>query len=166
MLIGLRGTVSAFNVPILRGLGNSRGPLMLTGLGALLTALLVSIAAPLGLVAITLAMLARSVITWPIGASLVREATGLTMLEQARAGAAPIAAATVMGALVMALTYIIKAPTPWTEVAILTAAGAAVYVAVLFLLAPPRLRAQLVRLSVSALHKRKVPQSASKQRRA
>jgi O-antigen/teichoic acid export membrane protein len=154
MLIGLRGTVSAFTVPILRGLGNSRGPLVLTGVGTLLTAGLTALAAPFGLVAITLSMLLRSLATWPIGARLVRQATGLSMLEQARAGAAPIAAAGVMAALVAALAASVGSLQPWIEVAALVAIGAFAYPAVLYLLAPASLRSGLVSRLSNLLSKR------------
>lgn len=154
MLIGLRGTVSAFNVPILRGIGNSRGPLILTGVGALLTAVLTPLAAPLGLVAITLSMLARSLITWPIGADMVRKATGLGLVAQAGAGAAPVAAASIMAALVLALAAVFGLQATWGDVAMLTMFGAVAYAAALYLLAPAPLRSRLVRLPLRLLAKR------------
>jgi PST family polysaccharide transporter len=141
MLVGLRGSVSAFNVPILRGLGISRGPLILTSIGAASTAVLTPIAAPFGLAAITLSMLVRSMITWPIGAHFVRQATGLGFVEQARAGSRPVAAASLMAVLVWLFVHFAAGRLQGAfVVAIAAAIGATLYIGMLAFLAPEAVR--------------------------
>jgi O-antigen/teichoic acid export membrane protein len=141
MLVGLRGSVSAFNVPILRGLGDSRGPLIISGVGAALTALLTPIAAPFGLAAITFSMLVRSMVTWPIGAHFMRLATGLGLVDQARAGARPIMAAGLMAGLVWLFVFLATGRLQNLPVVVIAAAlGAMVYCGTIAVLAPEAVR--------------------------
>lgn len=96
LFIGLRTTTGMFNIAILRGVGQSAQPLILLGLGAILNLALVLPLSAFGVAGIATAILIRTYATWPLGLWMVKRATGLGVITQARAGATAFAAALMM----------------------------------------------------------------------
>jgi O-antigen/teichoic acid export membrane protein len=86
LIRGIRLTTGAFNVGILRGAGHSGAPLVLLGSGLILNLLLIPPAAAFGLTGIALAMLARTLLTWPVGVVFIRRATEISAKAQVMAG--------------------------------------------------------------------------------
>jgi hypothetical protein len=56
-----------------------------------------------GAAGVAAAVVARTFATWPLGAALIKRATGLSYAEQGRAGGAALASAAIMAASVFAL---------------------------------------------------------------
>ncbi|MDQ8726750.1 lipopolysaccharide biosynthesis protein [Bradyrhizobium sp. LHD-71] len=135
LLIGIRSAISAFNGGVLRGLGRPDLQLGMLAIGATATLVMVPIAAPYGVAAVGGAILARSFLTWPIGAAHIQRLTGLPLRTQARLGLEALIAASVMGAFILTLQQLF-AWTPWVMIAISLSAGPLVYLGCFAALAP------------------------------
>lgn len=137
LLLGLRQATSTLQAAVLRGAGHADRHLVLAALGVVLTLALVVLAAPFGVGLVGVAMLARGYLVWPVAASMIRAATGLSLRTQAQVGMVPTLAALAMGLVVwLALPLATQA---WPLALALVAAvalGAAIYVAMLGLLSP------------------------------
>lgn len=105
LLMGVRSATATFNSGVVRGLGRPDLQMVTVAAGAALTVILVPLAAPFGLVAVTLAVAARRFATWPISARQVARLTGLAPREQAGLALPNLLAALVMAALVLALHW-------------------------------------------------------------
>jgi len=137
LLIGIRSSASTFNIAILRGVGMSREPILITAVSAVLTAIMTAIAAPFGVLAVATAILLRSYSTWPLGAWYVKRAIGLGIVDQAKAGALPVAAALVMAVIVYG--FVIAANDPlgaWPTIALAPLLGVPLYALLLRIVAP------------------------------
>jgi lipopolysaccharide exporter len=141
LLCGTRTATGVFNVSILRALDRADLPIRLLGAGVLLHALLIPPLAAWGLSGVALAILLRTLSTWPLGCLYVRRASGLPIRRQLAAGAPALGAALAMaGGLVLLGQAWAHAIAPWVQLLAGVAAGVALYVAALALLSPATLR--------------------------
>lgn len=99
MLLGLRSSMSIVQVSVVRGMGRADWHLGANAAALVLTLVLVSAALPHGLLAVTGAIVARSMLMWLPYAWFVRQLTGLTPGQQSRAVAGPGLAALAMAAI-------------------------------------------------------------------
>lgn len=141
LLCGVRTATGVFNVSILRALGRADLPLALLGAGLLLTAVLVPAFASWGLTGVMLAVLLRTLATWPLGCWLVAKVTGIGVRRQLAAGAPALWSAAAMAAVLWALlTNGSAGLPPGVLLAVGTLSGAVIYVAVLALVSPRTVR--------------------------
>lgn len=132
LLVGLRTTTGIFNISILRGLGRSRDPLLLLGSGfALQLALIPAAASAWGVSGVAGAMLARTLLTWPLGLWLVKRATALKIWNQAIAGFRAFFASLLLTGIVVALLELTRGFEPTSRIALAIIVGAVSYVAVM-----------------------------------
>lgn len=131
LLRGIRLTTGAFNVGVLRGAGHSGAPLVLLGSGFILNLLLIPPAAAFGLTGIALAMLARTLLTWPLGVVLIRRATDISAKDQLVAGTRYLILALIMAAGVGAGQQMWTGGEHALRAAIATVSGALIYGALL-----------------------------------
>jgi O-antigen/teichoic acid export membrane protein len=137
LLIGIRSSASAFNIAILRGVGMSSEPIFIVAVSAILTTIMTAIAVPFGVLAVATAIMLRSYSTWPLGAWYVKRAIGLGIVDQAKAGALPIAAALAMAAIVYGFVIAANAPLgAWPTIALAPLLGVLLYALLLRIVAP------------------------------
>lgn len=137
MLLGLRSSMSIVQMSVVRGMGRADWHLRAAALGLLLTVVLVYAAVDYGLLAVTAAIVLRSVIMWVPYAHFVRQLTGLSAGQQSRAVAGPGFAALAMAAITAG--YVAWLGTSIPAAAALAASvllGATAYYLLLALLAP------------------------------
>jgi lipopolysaccharide exporter len=140
LLCGTRTATGVFNVSILRGLGRPELPIRLLAAGVVLQAVLVPAFSAWGLSGVALAVLIRTLATWPLGCVYVRRASGLSVRRQLAAGAPALGAAVAMVAgLALAAASGMPA-SPWVALAAGGGLGAVLYLAALALLSPATLR--------------------------
>lgn len=141
LLLGLRAPMNAFNSGVLRGLGRPDLQALTLAIGTAMTLVLVPLAAPQGLIAVTLVVTTRRFVTWPLGARQVQRLTGFDWRGQTREAAPTLAAALVMVAAVAALEWALADKVTAVPLLLLAvSAGGTVYVLALALLAPAHLR--------------------------
>jgi O-antigen/teichoic acid export membrane protein len=135
LLIGIRSAISAFNGGVMRGLGRPDLQLGMLAVGATATLLMVPIAAPYGVGAVGGAILARSLLTWPIGAAHIHRLTGLPAWMQARVGVEALIAACLMGAFILGLQQLFVWA-PWVMISVSVFGGVLVYTCCFAALSP------------------------------
>ncbi len=141
LLLGLRAPMNAFNSGVLRGLGRPDLQALTLAIGTAMTLVLVPLAAPQGLIAVTLVVTARRFVTWPLGARQVQRLTGFDWRGQAREAAPTLAAALIMVAAVTALQWALAGQLTALPLLLLAVSvGATTYALALALLAPSHLR--------------------------
>lgn len=136
LLVGLRTATGAYTAALLRGVGRTGQPIVITAVGALLGAGLALLAAPFGLAAIALAGLLRAYLLWPWAAMSVASATGVGVKDQLAATMPALVASAVMGGAVLAASQVLAGAEPLVALLTLILLGAATYLAVLALGAP------------------------------
>lgn len=147
LLLGLRAAMASFNGGVLRGLGRPELQAATMAIAVLLTLVLVPLAAPFGLVAVTLAVTARRFLTWPINARQVQRLTGFDWRAQGRAALPNLAAAGAMALLVWLLQRGLAGQHPAPLVLAAGAlAGLLLYPLLLAVIAPSHMRAVRARL--------------------
>ena len=137
MLLGLRSSMSIVQMSVVRGMGRADWHLGAAALDLPLTLALVYLALDHGLLAVTAAIVVRSVLMWVPYAWFVRQLTGLTPGQQARAVAGPTLASLAMAAITTGYVAWVGASIP--AAAALAAAvllGATAYYLLLPFLAP------------------------------
>lgn len=127
LLLGLRTTTGAFNVGILRGLGRTRAPFLLLGLGVALQIAFCPIGVAFGSAGVAAAMLARSFATWPLGCWLVKRASGLSIREQLGTGTPALIAALIMAAVSWGALREFGGQSAWRQLAVGVGAGVLIY---------------------------------------
>ncbi len=132
LLRGIRLTTGVFNVSILRGVGHSGVPLILLSLGLVLNLALVPIGAAWGIVGVAWAMLARTMLTWPIGLVLVKRAVDISVMRQILVGTTYLVAALAMALIVMLAQRIMPVTDHMTRAIGAAAIGAITYIAICF----------------------------------
>jgi len=142
LLCGTRTATGVFNVSILRGLGRADLPLWLIGSGLVLQTMLIPpLAAAWGVTGAVVAILIRTVATWPLGCVFVRRASGLPVRRQLEVGTAALTAAALMAAGVAMLDQAWgSAMSALPRLAAGVAAGALLYVAALAIVSPATVR--------------------------
>jgi O-antigen/teichoic acid export membrane protein len=153
ILTGLRMTTGAFNAGVLRGTGHSGRFVLLLAAGVALHILLIPLAAQWGLAAVCIAIVARAWLTWPLGAIFIRDATGLAIVDQARAAGAAFPAALGMALGAYGILLALPSSVPASgHLAIVVCAGAASYAVLLSVLAPGLTR-RVRRIAKAALRR-------------
>lgn len=135
LLLGVRAAATSFTGGILRGCGHPGLYLAHVGIGVLATCLLVPVVAPFGLVAVTLAMLAKGAITWIVGAQFVQRVSGYSAWNQIAVGWRSLLASCLMAGSVVVLSVVLGASLQGLSlVATLVATGIAIHIAALAVL--------------------------------
>ncbi|MCO5108600.1 MAG: oligosaccharide flippase family protein [Burkholderiaceae bacterium] len=137
MLLGLRSSMSIVQLSVVRGMGRPNWHLGANAVALALTVVLVNAALPYGLLAVTAAIVVRSVLMWLPYAWFVRQLTGLTAWQQGRAVSGPAFAA--LGMAAVTAGYVAWLGTSIPAAAALAAAvllGMTVYYSLLPLFAP------------------------------
>ncbi len=153
LLLGLRSSMWTVQMSVVRGMGRADWHLGAAALSLTLTVVLVNAALGYGLLAVTAAIVLRSVIMWVPYAWFVHRLTGLTASQQSRAVAGPGLAALAMAAITAG--YVAWLGTSIPAAAALAAAvllGATAYYALLPLFAPDA--AAFVRSAIGVLARR------------
>lgn len=133
LLVGVRTTTGAFNIAILRGLGQNITPLALLGSGLALNLLLVPQGAAYGAAGVAAAVLLRTLATWPMGLWFIARATGLSPSAQLAAGGAAFFSALIMGAVTWTLVQVLADLAPLLSLCLSATAGGATYALALIL---------------------------------
>ncbi len=137
MLLGMWSSLEMVQIAVVRGMGRPGWHLGASALQLCLTIVLMAIALPHGLLAVTAAVVAVSFVMLVPYAHFVRLLTGLRIGRQAAAIAGPTAAALAMAACTVALVTGIGASMPVVAtLAIAVAFGVASYLVALRLFAP------------------------------
>ena len=95
-LFGLRATISSFNGTVLRGLGRPEWQFLTIGAGLVIGTVLTLALVGDGVAAVAVAIVLRSVATWPLGSYLVWRLTGISIARQLARLALPAAACIAM----------------------------------------------------------------------
>jgi len=141
MLFAIRSPVAIVQMAIVRGMGKAHWHLGVSVVGVCLSIALLLASLPWGVVAVAAAMGVRGLLLFPLNAMLVRRLTGLTVREQALAGAGAFASALLMAAATWAaLSWLASyLPAP-VALALAAVGGALFYWAVLRLFSPQAAR--------------------------
>ena len=102
LLLGLRLAMTSNYVAVLRGIGETRSPLIVQLVAAMIVLVGTPLAVPLGLLAVVMVLVTRSLATWPIGAYFLRQKIGIGFADQIKAGMGAAVASAIM-ALVVSL---------------------------------------------------------------
>lgn len=140
-LIGLRGAVAGFNTGLLRGLGRADLQIRVSLSTTAFTLLVVPLVAPLGVVAVAVALLVRSLVVWPLSATYVRRLIGLPVGFQFRAGGEALLAGVAMGAVLLSMPHLLAGLRPGLLLGLMIGTGAIVYLGAVALVAPGMARA-------------------------
>ena len=126
-LFGLRGTISSFNGTVIRGLGRPEWQFLTIGAGlAIGTVLTVALVGD-GVVAVAVAIVLRSVATWPLGSYLVWRLTGVSIARQLVRLVLPAAACLAMvGCVWLTRDLLVDSSAP-VRLALSVAVGVAAY---------------------------------------
>ncbi len=143
-LIGFRASAMSFNAILLRSLGCPHWHLAMLSFGSTLGIVLVFLAVGHGVVAVAIAVVIRSLSTWPIGSHLVARLTDVSMGQQIAQIARPLAATLMMVAAVTLWrdTAAVDMASAWRLCSSI-AVGVVAYAAVALLIAAGPLRAAL-----------------------
>ncbi|MEO0713178.1 MAG: oligosaccharide flippase family protein [Pseudomonadota bacterium] len=137
LLIGLRAAIGAFNISILRGVGQQAAPVGLLAFELIGLALILPFAAPHGLVAACFGILSVEFAAAPLAAALVSRATGFSIKAQILAAGPGLLAAMSMALIVVGLRRGIEdAVNPWVAVLACVISGAALYGALIWTSTP------------------------------
>lgn len=137
MLLGMWSTLEMVQIAVVRGMGRPGWHLGASALQLCLTIVLIWIALPYGLLAVTAAVVLVSLVMLVPFAYFVRLLTGLGIAQQAAAIAGPSAAALAMAACTIVLVATIGHSIPIAaSLAVAVAFGVASYLAALRLFAP------------------------------
>ena len=148
LLIGLRHATGDFNIAILRGLGDTRSPLISLAVGIVIFAVFIPFALPFGLIGLISLVAIRVFATWPLTAWFVKRRCGYPVILQFTIGWRSLAAALIMAACVIAVmqTAWLTAWPVWAQLIAFTTLGIAIYSSLYVTLWPKRLRGGLSQL--------------------
>ncbi|HEX5005913.1 MAG TPA: oligosaccharide flippase family protein [Hyphomonadaceae bacterium] len=114
LLLGVRSATNAYTGAILRGCGRPELQTANMAIGLVVTCCLVPFVAGLGVEAVAIAMLARAMVVWIIGALLAESASGYRALSQIIVGWRSLVASLVMaGAVLTAINQLSGLPSGW-----------------------------------------------------
>ncbi len=86
LVLGIRDATGTFNIAILRGVGDSRSPLLILTIGIVLLGVMAPFLMPYGVSGIAAMIALRTFLTWPLSAWLVQKAAGYSALHQMTVG--------------------------------------------------------------------------------
>ncbi len=107
LLVGLRNATGVLNTGIFQGTGKLVGSAIMLASGLGLQLVLVPLGSRLGLTGVATAILLRTLITWPLACVLIRNASGLSIADQARTGRSPLIAGLAMCAIIAAARLVL-----------------------------------------------------------
>jgi O-antigen/teichoic acid export membrane protein len=146
LLLGVRSATNAYTGAILRGCGRPGLQTANMAAGLVVTCCLVPLAVGLGIEAVALAMLARAVFVWILGAILAERASGYRAINQIIVGWRSLLASVVMaGVVVVSITQLPGMPANWLLLLTIVG-GMIVYAAVLAALDPAAARESMTAL--------------------
>jgi len=149
LLLGVRSATNAYTGAILRGCGRPELQTANMAVGFVITCCLVPPVAGFGVEAVVLAMLARAMVVWIVGAVLAERASGYRAVSQIVVGWRSLAASLVMASVVLLMTTELTALSPSWLLVLAVTAGIVVYAIALAALDRPAARE-----AVSALLRR------------
>ena len=129
LLIGLRHATGDFNVAILRGLGETKAPLLSLGVGVIVFLLALPIGVQFGLIGVMAVVALRVFATWPLSAWFVERRSGFPLIEQFTIGWRPLICALAMSMCLFGLMqqpFFITLPNAG-KISLLIGVGIAVY---------------------------------------
>ncbi len=135
-LMGIRGAISGFNSGILRGLGRTDLQIRVSVATAAYTLCVIPLVAGFGVIAVSVALLLRSLLLWPIGAGYIKRVIGLPVSYQLRMSAAAAMACVPMAIVLLPMPLLLAGLAPALLLALMIGAGAAVYITAISLIAP------------------------------
>lgn len=134
LLLGVRSATNAYTGAILRGCGRPELQTANMAIGFAVTCCLVPPVVGFGVEAVAIAMLARAVVVWIIGALLAERASGYPAISQIIVGWRSLAASLVMaGVVLLMIMQVSNLPASWLLL-LAIGAGIIVYVMVLAVL--------------------------------
>ena len=141
LVLGIRDATGNFNIAILRGVGDSKSPLLILSIGIVLLGAMAPFLMPYGVVGIAALIALRTFLTWPLSALLVQRAAGYSALHQLTVGwQALLSAIGMVGAVWTVQKFL---PSEWFDVAIIAAmvaTGIVAYGALMFLIGVRQVR--------------------------
>ncbi|MEO1305787.1 MAG: oligosaccharide flippase family protein [Pseudomonadota bacterium] len=151
LLLGLRHATGDFNIAILRGLGDTRSPLIILSIGVVFLAALLPIAVQFGLIGVMVLVALRVFATWPLSAWFVERRSGYPARNQFTIGWRALICALVMASVVLAAmsTSIVASWPAIFQIATMTLLGVIMYLSLFVLLWPQRLRGGIAQLKVA-----------------
>ena len=160
---GLRHATGDFNIAILRGLGDTRSPLISLAAGVVIFAIFIPLALPFGLIGLIALVALRVFATWPLTAWLVKRRCGYPIILQFTIGWRSLFASVVMAigvTAVMQSAWLIAWPI-WAQLLAFSTVGIAIYSFLYVTLWPERLRGGVSQL-VEAIRGDEDPDDESK----
>ena len=145
LLLGLRHATGDFNIAILRGLGDTRSPLISLSAGVLILAVFLPVAAGYGVVGVVSLVALRVFATWPLSAWFVQRRSGYPALAQFTTGwRAAICSLAMAGCVLAFLSVPVISNFPaLLQLGLAIGLGVAAYLALYGLIWTARLRAGL-----------------------
>ena len=154
LLLGLRDATGEFNIAIMRGLGDTRSPLISLSIGVVILVALLPFAAGYGLVGVVALVTFRVFSTWPLSAWFVQRVSGYPALSQFTTGWRSLLSALAMAGMVFVFLHTPITP-DWSDLAKLIVSiglGTVSYIAIYGLLWPQRLRLGFAKLKDAILY--------------
>ena len=141
IVLGIRDATGTFNIAILRGVGDSRSPLIILSLRILFLLILAPLLLPYGVAGIATLIALRTFLTWPVSAWLVQKAAGYSAIRQIVIGWRALIASLGMVAIVLLVNF--HMPTHWSEiarVAVMIISGILSYTGLMFMVGAGQVR--------------------------
>ena len=141
LVLGIRDATGTFNIAILRGVGDSRSPLIILSLGILFLFILAPLLLPYGVAGIATLIALRTFLTWPVSAWLVQRAAGYSAIRQIVIGWRALIASLGMVAIVLLVNF--HMPAHWSEiarVAVMIISGILSYTGLMFVVGAGQVR--------------------------
>jgi len=141
LVLGIRDATGTFNIAILRGVGDSRSPLVILSLGIVLLCVLAPLLLPYGIVGIATLIAVRTFLTWPLSAWLVQKAAGYSAMRQLLIGWRALLCSLAMVAIVWLVQTLV--PQDWhpvAEIAVTVATGIVAYAGLMLLIGAGQVR--------------------------
>lgn len=153
MLLGVRGSMSMVQMALIRGMGRPGWHVISAAIGLALTVSFTGAVVEYGLLAVCVAIVARSFLLWPLSAWFVHRLVGLSARRQASAAIGPLFAALTMTVCTMGVVHWVGASAPAPVTLVLgVVSGAAVYFVALPVFAPSA--GHLVRRAIGSILRR------------
>lgn len=141
LILGIRDATGTFNIAILRGVGNSRAPLLILSIGILLLVALAPVLLPYGISGIAAMIAVRTFLTWPLSAFLVERTAGYPALRQLTIGWRALLSALGMVGAVLLVQAVLPSDFPVVaEIACMVGVGVMAYAAWMWLIGARQVR--------------------------
>jgi O-antigen/teichoic acid export membrane protein len=135
-LMGIRGAISGFNSGILRGLGRIDLQIRASIATAAYTLAVVPLVAGFGIIVVSVALLLRNLLLWPLSAGFINRVIGLPVGYQLRMSAEAAMACVPMAVVLLPMPLLLDGLSPALLLVLMVGVGALVYIAAISLIAP------------------------------